>query len=179
MNHMSRLLPKADSKGNSCTTHQNHKQRSSSCSASGDNSSISGYANTYVINVRSAACSTCVSVFLASHYVSTAEQKARVGPSDRERERETGRKTMRRSASTHLLRRCNDTRMCPGCEGCVSLFTTPIKFIFKGVGKQITPRFTVRCALSRCCVKKVKSMGFMRRDVDHRCYTIPLATLSS
>lgn len=88
MNHMSRLLPKADSKGNSCTTHQNHKQRSSSCSASGDNSSISGYANTYVINVRSAACSTCVSVFLASHYVSTAEQKARVGPSDRERERD-------------------------------------------------------------------------------------------
>lgn len=129
---------KALSKGNSCTFDRNHKQRSSSFSASGNNGSISSYAKTYVINVCSAACSICASVFLASPH-SLCQCGTAEGPSWSEwAERETGRKTMRGSASTRASApACEPLTCIPGCEECVLLFATPIKFIFEGDGKQI------------------------------------------
>lgn len=71
-------------KGNGCTFDRNHKQRRSSFSAPGGNSSISSYAKTYVINVCSAACSICASVFLASP-CSLCQHGTAEGPSWSER----------------------------------------------------------------------------------------------
>lgn len=57
-------------RGNICTSHR--ATTLFPFSAPRNNSSISKPgSNTYVTNVHGAACSTCVSVFLASHYVSS------------------------------------------------------------------------------------------------------------
>lgn len=53
--------------------------------------------------------------------------------------------------------------MYPGCEECVLLFTSPIKFIVEGGGKQNAPCFTAVAAYQRAHEvlrkKKSKSRG--------------------
>ncbi len=101
--------------------YQNHKRRTSSFSASGHSSGISSHAKTYVINVCSAACSICASVFLASPY-SLCQHSAAEGLVGVNRESETGRKTLQGSASTRasaLALRATHTYL--GCEEYVLL----------------------------------------------------------
>lgn len=101
-------------------------------SASGHGGGISSHAKTYVINVCSAACSICASVFLASPY-SLCQHSAAEGLVGVNRESETGRKTLQGSASTRasaLALRATHTH--PGCEEYVLLSLLQLSFFFRG-----------------------------------------------
>lgn len=90
----------------------------------GNNRSISGRAKTYVINVCSAACSICASVFLASPY-SLCQHGTAEGPSwsgvNRERGAQEG-KTMHGSASTRAS--------APTCEPLTCILAVKNVFCF-------------------------------------------------